>query len=62
MENTTGVENIFEIVKRFFEKKGLSWKMVVGCTNDRAPSMLDCRSGFVEKVSEANIKIKNFTA
>ena len=32
--------------------------MVVRCTSDGAPSMLGCRSGFIARVSEANVKVK----
>ena len=45
-------------MSRFFEKEGLSRKMVVGCTTDGASSMLGCRSGFVARVSKANVEIK----
>ena len=32
--------------------------MVVRCTIDKASSMLGCRSDFVARVSEANVKVK----
>ena len=35
-----------DILDSFFKKNGLDWKNLVGCTTDRAPSMLGCRSEF----------------
>ena len=54
LESTTTGEDIFEAVSSFFEKEGLSWANMVGCTTDGAPAMLGCRSGFQARVKEAN--------
>ena len=39
-------EDVFKIVKDFFEKHALDWKQLVGISTDGAPSMIGCRSGF----------------
>ena len=44
--STTCREDVFKIVKDFFEKHELDWKQLVGICTDGAPSMIGCRSGF----------------
>ena len=43
---TCGGEDVFQIVKDFFEKHALNWKQLVRICTDGAPSMIGYRSGF----------------
>ena len=46
LSTTCRGEDVFKIVKDFFEKHALDWKQLVGICTDGAPSMIGCRSGF----------------
>lgn len=54
VESTMTGEDIFEVVSNFFEKEGLSWVNMVGCTTDGSTAMLGCRSGFHARVKAVN--------
>ena len=43
---TTKGKDIYNIVDEFFQKNGLEWSKLVGCTTDGAPPMLGRKSGF----------------
>ena len=46
LSTTCRGEDVFKIVKDFFEKHALDWKQLVGICTDGAPSMIGCRSSF----------------
>ena len=46
LSTTCRGEDVFKIVKDFFEKHALNWKQLVGICADDAPSMIGYRSGF----------------
>ena len=46
LSSTCKGEDVFKIVKDFFEKHALNWKQLVGICTDGDPSMIGCRSGF----------------
>ena len=46
LSTTCRGEDVFKIVKDFFEKHALDWKQLVGICTDGAPFMIGCRSGF----------------
>ena len=56
---TTKSEDIFIKVSNFFEREGLSWNNVCGCTTDGGPSILGRRSEFRGQVVEKNSKTKH---
>ena len=59
IDSTTRDEGIVNKFSNFFEKEGLSWNNVCGCTTVGAPSMLGRRSGFQGQVVEKNSKTKH---
>ena len=59
IDSTTSGEDIFNKVSNFFEREGLSWNNVCGCTTDGEPLMLGSRSGFQREVAEKNSKSKH---
>lgn len=54
LESTTTGEDIFEAVSSFFEKEGLSWENMVGCTTDGSSALLGCQSSFHTRMKAAN--------
>ena len=46
LSTTCRGEDVFKIVKDFFEKHALDWKQLVSICTNGAPSMIGCRSGF----------------
>ena len=46
LSTTCRGEDVFKIVKDFFEKHALDWKQLAGICTDGAPSMIGCRSCF----------------
>ena len=59
IDSTTRGKDIFNKVSNFFEREGLSWNNVCGCTTDGAPSMLGRRLGLREQVVEKKSKTKH---
>ena len=54
LSSTTKGKDAFEVLYNFFKQNELDWKKLIGCTTDRASSMLERKSGcttYVETVS-----------
>ena len=50
LSSTTKGKNVFEVLDNFFEQNKLGWKKLIGCTTNRAPSILGRKSGFTTYV------------
>ena len=52
IETTIKEDDNFQMVNSFFKQHGLKWENVRGCTTDKAPAMLERKSGFRAHVIE----------
>ena len=50
LSSTTKGKDAFEVLYNFFNHNEIDWKKLIGCTIDRAPSMLGRKSGFTTYV------------
>jgi zinc finger BED domain-containing protein 5/7/8/9 len=58
LNKTTTGPDIFELVKKNIESRGIKWENCVSVCTDGAPSMLGCKKGFVANVLKIDPNVK----
>jgi zinc finger BED domain-containing protein 5/7/8/9 len=58
LKKTTTGQDIFKLVKKKIDSRGIKWKNCVTVCTDGAPSMLGCKKGFVAYVLKVNRNVK----
>jgi zinc finger BED domain-containing protein 5/7/8/9 len=58
LKKTTNGQDIFKLVTKNIESRGIKWGNCVGVCTDGAPSMLGCKKGFVAYVLKVKLNVK----